>query len=306
MERDMKIGNQTFSTPSDDPLGYPLDWRWQVANAAAALGQTITSGRMPDQDTRTLSRHLQRRKEQPLRDTEKPTPFDRVLAWHDSPAAVLIQAFLLAAESFEAAASELGLPAEDVRLYGRLFYDVRDDDGQRRPGVMMRLQAEFEALGDADMAAGLKKVALGGGIHGLRQLLHAGVLKPRKTEPSLDEMVESELKRRLHARELRTGDLVRLQSNAIQRERLAEDKKNDGKPELTQSNELVRHILGLTAPQMVRPPERTQEALQAGTDKIQARLKSQRNINAIPLQDSDDGAARLNDMLRAQFGVREA
>ncbi len=299
----MNIANPIIRTPADDALGYAVDWRVQVAHAVLAPGSTNALSRIRDPDARALARHLQHRQEHPLRDSEKPTALDRVLAWHDSPAAVLIEAFLLASESYEAAALELGLPAEDVRLYGRLFYDIRDDAGQRRPGVMMRLQAELEDREVDDMANGLKKVALGGGIHGLRQVLHAGVLKPRKTEPSLDEMVESELKRRLHAGELRTGDLVRLQSNAIARERLVVEKK-DGQPEWMQANELVRHILSLTSPELVRP-DRTPEQLQASTSAIQARLKSQRQITATPLQ-ADDGGTRLNDMLRAQFGVREA
>jgi hypothetical protein len=297
----LNIGNPIIRTPADDALGYAVDWRMQVAQAVLAPGSTNALSRIRDPDARALARHLQHRQEHPLRDSEKPTALDRVLAWHDSPATVLIEAFLLASESYEAAARELGLPAEDVRLYGRLFYDIRDDAGQRRPGVMMRLQAELEDREADDMANGLKKVALGGGIHGLRQVLR---LRASTTaEPSLDEMVESELKRRLHAGELRTGDLVRLQSNAIARERLVVEKK-DGQPEWMQANELVRHILSLTSPELVRP-DRTPGQLQASTSAIQARLKSQRQITATPLQ-VDDGGTRLNDMLRAQFGVREA
>ena len=33
----MKVGSHVVRTPADDPLGYALNWRWQVAQAAVEL-----------------------------------------------------------------------------------------------------------------------------------------------------------------------------------------------------------------------------------------------------------------------------
>lgn len=120
----MKVGSHVIPTPADDPLGYALDWRWQLAQAAVEA----TDGRvyLHDADARALVQYLQRRHKWPLRDGEKPNRFDRVVGWKDSQAGALLDAFLLAADTYQTVAVELGLPVEEVVLYARLFLDVRD------------------------------------------------------------------------------------------------------------------------------------------------------------------------------------
>ncbi|NLF86563.1 MAG: hypothetical protein GX571_10720 [Lentisphaerae bacterium] len=83
---------------------------------------------------------------------------------------------------------------------------------------------QFRQAGHAPV---VPRIALTGGIHGLRRVLH--VAAPA-ADPGLDQLVEAELTRRLHAGELRTGDLVRLQANAIARQRIELDKK-DSQPQ---------------------------------------------------------------------------
>lgn len=66
---------------------------------------------------RALVRHLQHRHNNPLRQGEKPTDLDRAISWHTSTAVTLMQAFLLAAETYDSAAIELALPTQALRLY---------------------------------------------------------------------------------------------------------------------------------------------------------------------------------------------
>ena len=68
----MKIGNHTIRTPTEDPIGYPLNWRWQLAQAALEAPDGKTP-RIKDADVRALIQFLQRCKKSPLKDSEMPT-----------------------------------------------------------------------------------------------------------------------------------------------------------------------------------------------------------------------------------------
>jgi hypothetical protein len=279
-----------------------LDWRWQIAQAAMEIAGRIPLSQIRDADARALLQHLQRRQKSPLKEGDKPTTFDRVIGWKETGSGTLIEAFLLAADSYESVAGELGLSAEEVRLYARLYCDLHDEQGKRRPAVLMRLQGELEGQDNADMAVRLKKIALAGGVHGLRRVLRAAM--PAK-EPSLDELVEAELTRRLHAGELRTGDLVRLQSNAITRQKIMLENKDEGPPKLAESLELVRCVLGLSAPTIVKP-DRTQDQVAATNDSIKSRLAAQQQINTTPLRDEpDQGYQALTELVSKQFKAEE-
>ena len=202
-----------------------------------------------DADARSFLLHLQRRQKYPRKAGENTTVLDSVMGWKESSACTLLDAFLLAADTYADAAADLGLPINEITMYGRLFFDVRDAQGKVRPGILMRLQAELNAQED-DPATRLRRIALTSGIHGLRRVLRAAV--PTK-EPTLDQLVEAELARRLHAGELRTGDLVRLQANAIARQRLVAETRDDSVPAELRSIQLVTSMLALTAPNVIQP-----------------------------------------------------
>ena len=293
----MNIAGKTVITPADNPIGYPLDWRHQLAQAGLALAANGVRPQIQDADARSLFLHLQRRQKYPLKTGEKPTVLDNVLGWKESPASALVEAFLLASDTCQDAAAELGLPDKEIQMYGRLYFDVRDDQGVRRPGVLMRLLAELDAEDD-DPAMRLRRIALTSGIHGLRRVLRAAV--PAK-ETSLDQLVEAELTRRLHAGELRTGDLVRLQANAIARQRIAVETEDERDPAWMRSVQLVTSIMALTKPIIVQP-NRDPEHLDATTQAIQGRIEAQRDVGATSvLDDPEKGIAALNQLMGRQF-----
>ena len=301
----MKIGDRVIRVPEEDPLGYEMDWRWQVAQAVveAAGGGRIPWALVQDADARALVQHLQHRKQHPLKDGDTPRQFDRVGAWRDSPGAALIEAFLLASDSYADAARELGIPPEDVRLYARLYVDLHDDQGKRRPAVLMRLRGTPDVPDEPDMAARLRRVALTGGVHGLRQLLQAATLA---AAPTLDEMVEQELKRRLVAGELRTSDLTRLQANSIAKQRVAQEQEGDDLRE-TEGWAYARKLLALMAPHVVSQ-RKTAEETAASTEVIRARIESQRNVAATPLltDEPDKGYQALTELINKGFKTGEA
>jgi hypothetical protein len=297
----MKIGNRSIITPAEDPLGYPLDWRCQLAQAS--LEAVDVKVALKDVDARRLAQHLQRRQKYPLREGGKPAQLDIVMGWKDSPARALLETFLLVVEPYQIVAGELGLPTDDVTLYARLFFDVRDEQGMSRSGILMRLHADLDGQEEDDPAVRLHRIALTGGLHALRRVLQANT---PAAAPSLDQLVENELARRLHAGELRTGDLVRLQANAIARQRAENEKQDVGQTPGAQSMELVRFMLGLTAPHIVEG-DRSKAQVESATEAIRGRLAAQRNVDATPLtDDADKGYEALNALMNKGFKAKAA
>ncbi len=296
----MHTGNVNIRTPDEDPLGYDLDWRWQMAKALVDLESTGEKAPLAaDADVRKLVRHLMLRRR--VGAICKPDAIDRVIGWHESDARALIEAYLIGAVTCEEAALELDIAAADLRLYSCLFFDLRDDAGSIRPAIIMRLSAEIQAIEVPDIAARLRKVALTGGTHGLRRFLCAGQTRKSVGEPSLDELVEAELKRRLVAGELRTGDLTRLQANAIARERMLKETDAGKGPQLIESLKVVQYVLGLTAPAMVRP-DHNQDRVDAENNEIQARFAAHKGIGAVTVEDDPvKGVAALNRMIGDTF-----
>lgn len=292
----MMIGNTEIRTPDEDEMGYELNWRWRMANALADM--TNVGGQpqsVQDPDVRKLVRHLT---QAPHRKLDAVT---RVLRWNGTGTGALVEAFLIAAETCEEAAAELGVDVRDVILYSCLFFDIRDDSGALRQTVMLRLKSELLGAEINDAAARLRNVALTGGIFGLRRFLCVEQQHAAAGEPSLDDMVEAELKRRLVAGDMRTGDLTRLQANAIARERLRREADGGRGPQLVESLKVVKFVLGLTAPQMVQP-DSDHNRERATSQAIQERFRVQKNVSATDIVDDPvKGMEALNRMISGNF-----
>lgn len=290
----MNIADKQITTPSDNPLGYALDWRAQVARAVFELPADSVRPAIQDPDARAFHCHLQRRQQFPLKTGATPTAFDQVTGWRESPARQLIEAFLVGAASYEEAAADLGVPVKETTLYGRLFFDVRDEQGRVRPGTRMRMLA---AMDPDDDRVRLLRIALTGGRNGLLGVL--GAVPPR--ELSLDQLVEAELTRRLHAGELRTADLVRLQANSIARQRIVVEQQDDSEPPMLRAVQLVTDFLALTKPHMVEQTQ-TAEQVAVTNQAIQGHLRAQRSIAATPVADNPErGLAALTEMMGKHF-----
>lgn len=300
----MRIGDQEITTPDEDPVCYPLDWRWRMASVLESMGNDRAKSTFAmDTHVRKLVRHLTLGNKRKSDAVPKPGALGRVIGWHDTIAGALVESFLLACETTGQAAGELGIDSDDVGYYSALFFDIRDEGGSVRPAILMRIRAELLSMEAPDMAARLRKAAITGGIAGLRRLLYAGKISAVAEEPTLDDMVENELKRRLVAGELRTGDLTRLQANLIARSRLNRE-EDDGKQQLRDNIRVMQNILSLTAPLMVKP-DRTPEETQSTDDAIRARFEAQRNIGLTALtDDKDKGIEALNKLMNRNFSAR--
>jgi len=271
----MNINGSTIITPHEDPVGFQLDWRARIAGlcfkeglAAADLPWVI----LKDDLLKQLVSHLRYRVERPLKAIGVLRPCDRVDQWHASETGRLIEAYLLTPAPFAHIAAALGLPEAEIKLYERLRYSVRDDQGNLVKGILARLKAEIHVGKEhADL---LKRTAILGGVPGLECVLGSG---DDSTE-DLGRLVDQELRRRLVAGQLRTNDLIGLQRNAAIRERIMADRQAN-EPKDDPWMKVVQPILALMAPKMIEV-EHTKAELEAKDKEISGRIASQRLAHA--------------------------
>jgi hypothetical protein len=299
----MIIGEEEIVTPEEDRAGYEPDWRWRAAAAllrleAAGGRATVTA----DAQVWRLARSLGAKKVR----SSRPAPLDRARRWHESGFGEIAKAFVLACGSVAGAAAEMGVAHEDVAAYCHCFFDVFDAEGRLRAPAVMKIRAR--ALADnGDPAQQVRTAALRLGLPGLRSLLgHRGTDCAAAEKPTLDQMVESELQRRLAAGELRTGDLIRLKSCATARERAEAESGGASAGAALESVRAMQQIMALTAPRLVTPD--TDPGKTRSTDEaVRARFEAQRNTGSACLPDDDPGKAAeaLDAMIHARFKTKD-
>jgi hypothetical protein len=296
----MKINQQTIQTPLDDPITYNLEWRHRVAVAAydpVADRVQIPPRLANDHDLRDYAAHVRSRSRHPLGERDPPRPFDRIELWHGQPTGRLVTAYLLTAATYPEIATDTGLAEEELRLYGRLFFDVRDQQGQRLRGVLTRLRMEMaDLVGAGDT---LMRTALTAGLTGLRTAL--GAVEAVGPHDLVGCLVEQELARRVVSGRMRDADLIRLQANGVMRERIAAQTQGGGH-EVQETMEMALGMLRLTAPHMVST-DQTAEKMVATTTAIKGRIESQLAASGMPVRtDALRGEATLDRLVKTQLG----
>lgn len=297
----MKVNQETIITPMDDPVAYALDWRHRVAMAAhvAETDKVAIPVRLAkDHDLRDYAAHIRFRHRHPMSNAETPRPFDRVVQWHGQATARLVAAHLVTPATCQDIASDLGLTAEDVQVYGRLFHDVRDPQDRPIRGVLARLR--MDAAGNPANVDALMRTALTAGVTGLRTAL--GTVVAHNDCDFVDRLVEQELARRVMTGRMQDRDLIRLQANALLRERIAVEAQSGNRDDV-EGVRWAMELLGATAPHMVRV-QKTAEELSATSLAIEGRIASQRTATGMAPVDVAKSEAALDRMLQTQLGRR--
>jgi hypothetical protein len=272
----MTVNGIEIMTPVDDPIGFTMDWRHRVASVAERMLPLM--GRDPD--LKACYQHLHQR----------PNPaFERIVGWHGTMTGQLVEAYLVTHSPHEAIAVELGLDAQDVRLYGQIFWAVRDTLDRPLQGVLLRLRAALPREPKEDDR--LMRAALLGGLEGLR-----GQLGTSKPGSDLSAIVEQELTRRAMAGELRTGDLIRLRGHDILLKKM-EIESRDERVQDQSSAKLMFDILEALAPRM-KTVHQTAEQIATTNATIQGRLESQSLATGIGIPRDAGGEKRLDAMLK--------
>lgn len=272
----MTVNGIEITTPADDPMGFALDWRYRVAGAAERMLPQM--GRDPD--LKACYQHLHQR----------PIPaFERIVGWHGTMTGQLVEAYLVTGSPVEAIAVELGLAAPDVRLYGQIFWAVRDTLDRPLQGVLLRLRAALPREPKEDDR--LMRAALLGGLEGLR-----GQLGTSKPGSDLSAIVEQELTRRAMGGELRTGDLIRLRGHELMLKKMEIDSR-DERVQDQSATQLLFEMLEKMAPRM-KPIHQTDEKIIATNAAILGRLESQSLATGIGIPRDAGGEKRLDTMLK--------
>lgn len=296
----MKVGNQMFLTPWDDPVGYELDWRMRMARAVVSAKADTFFGwaKCNDQDVRDLVAHLEYRGRhiQPLDIPQK--PHDRVCLWDNTLTGTLVQAFLLTPAPYDAIGKHLGLSPAEVVLYGRLFYDVRDNQGNRCPAILMRIKTELR-VAEPNEGNKLKLVALAGGATMLCQMI-----APSSTEPAatLYDLVDQALTRRVVTGELRDSDLIRLQANGVMRTRMDWEFKPPAKDQ--GGWDVLQKVLE-TLKVEVKTPDREPEQQAHTTQQLRSHFDAQRKVSGTPVPvNPETGEGNVDNLIRTAFGKK--
>lgn len=273
----MNINDQEILTPFDDPIAYQLDWRHLVVLAAYDRKTDIVT--IPfklwcDDDLRRYAMYIRYRARRPQDDDVVPPRHTRLAQWHQHTTGRLVGAYLVTNATYAQIATDLGLDADEIRLYGSLFDDVRDQQGRPIAGVLTRLRAEMAANQATDP---LRRTALMAGLPGLRAALDS--VQAEEPQELLDRLVESELTRRVMSGQMRTAELARLQASTNLRQRL--DAQQSPDRQSTEVMKLAMEIIGVTAPHMLRI-EQTAAELEASNVAIESRIASQRTATGMP------------------------
>jgi len=148
----MKFRSENIITPFDDPVGYMPDWRRRVARTLTTTPQICPPEIASDVFLKVCRRHFQLVDHHfyPANKAEYDC-IQRVFSWHDSDKPEfrrIMEALLLTAAPFDAIAADIGIDVNDARMYERLCYSVRDDQGQMKLGDVQRLMIAQQDLND--------------------------------------------------------------------------------------------------------------------------------------------------------------
>lgn len=298
----MQIGNENIITPLDDPVGYMPDWRSRIAQILTTAHLPYPFELGPDLFIRACRRYLQLNihKMRPVRFAEHES-IRRALMWHDNEKSefrLIIEALLLTPAPFDAIAADIGINVNDVKMYERLCYNVRDDQGQMTSGDVQRLMIVRQDLNDEQ---GLKLMAVRGGYQALCNLI--GIQKHWKEAPDVkihDQILQTSrclLYKNLILGKYQSKDLAVIEANDIKRQQIMVLTKqpDDDKHEAMDSFGL--QLLQALAPKMLKNTP-TDEETGKQNEALKNKLQTQEKINNTPIVDNgvQAGVSALNDV----------
>jgi len=298
----MNICGSEINTPYDDRADFSPKWRHLVASAM--VGQKVR-GMIPEEIRKDKYITTQYNYLTSLRNPQKPDDcnyynprlryYDNsvVTKWFDGQTGVLkhyVEAMLLTEQTYEDIASTINADAETVKVYEKLFFNIRDNYGRTCYSPVLKIKF---AAGNVTRSADLsvfemwKTTAAQLGYAALARSLGFRV-KPEQ----YDEVEELTYQRsrghvvnRVVKGEIGNFDINSMQTNHINNKRLAFDMKQTSGGNIKEEVE----VFGLTmlqalAPKMLKVDETLKEKA-AKNEAIQQKLLVQNDINKVQLND---------------------
>jgi hypothetical protein len=285
----MQIGNEIIIIPSENPIGYALDWRSRVARALTTLHLVCPKELATDPFLKKIRRYFQLvdHNIEPVNRDEYDR-IQRVLSWYyndKSEYRRIMEALLLAAAPFDAIAADIGINVNDVRMYERLCFNVRDDQGQMKLGDVQRLMIVQQ---DSTDEQGLKLMAVRGGYKALCSLV--GITPHWKEAPDIniqDQTVQTSrslLYRNLIRGQCQPKDLAVIEANDIKRQQIMVSTRQPDEEKKEFIDPVGLRILKMMAPKMIETTL-TEEEKEIQNKLLQQKFQTEAKINSTPIVD---------------------
>ena len=230
-----------------------------------------------------------------------------------------IEPLLLTGASYDVIAADLGdnVDPEAVKLYEKLYFNVREDNGDLKKGCFLRSKIAMDArvkLGPETPVTTVWKMAgFTFGYAGLVTLWgwekYANGIE-EESQSFFNEvwrMSQVNMMNAVLRSQISSFDLNNLMGNYIQYKRM----QHDTGAEESGSTELLRTTFGIlqhTAPRVLGAAIATDEEIQAMTNKeIEARLEAQKQVARTKLSPSGEGMSAINNLIQKQVseGLQE-
>jgi len=303
----MQIGNQIIIIPSENPIGYALDWCSRIACALITFRLKCPEELASDQFLKACRRYLQlvTHNIKPVNKEE----YDRircVLGWQyddKSEFRRILEALLLTAAPFEAIAADIGINMNDVRMYERLCFNVRDDNGRMTLGDVQKLMIAKQDLADLQ---GWKLLA----IRSYEMLCNlVGIQTPHwKDTPEIkihEQILQTsrfQLYRNLILNKCQPKDLAVIESNDIKLKQLLVQTKQPDEEKKEFVDPFGLKLLKMMTPKMI-VTTLTPEEMEKQNEALNSKLQTEAKINSTPIVDHGvkAGVAVLNDGISKSF-----
>ena len=296
----MQIGNEIIIIPSENPIGYALDWRSRIARILTTTPQICPAEIASDAFLKICRRHFQ------LVDhhfypanKEEYVCIQMVLIWHNNKSEFkhILEALLLTAAPFEAIAADIGINVNDVRMYERLCFNVRDDNGRMTLGDVQKLMIAKQDLADLQ---GWKLMA----IRSYEMLCNlVGIQTPHwKDTPEIkihEQIIQTSrflLYQNLILGKCQSKDLAVIEANDIKLKQLLVQTKQPDEEKKEFVDPFGLKLLKMMTPKMI-VTTLTPEEMEKQTEALNSKLQTEAKINSTPIVDHGvkAGISVLND-----------
>jgi hypothetical protein len=279
-------GLSVIATPHDNCIFAP-DWRWQAARHLSQPGTPMKLNRAAIKDAwvGTAVKYLRATgKNSRMSEDEKALWRRTVQLTEDVSLQNIrhtVEALLLTDAPPEALAADTGLPISEIRLFERLFFNVRDDDGRM---VLRPLQRQFFATQGAlktqrQLPPHLmwRRIAVEAGYTALVRVLQLGSgswseAKNVDLVQSAIDMGRSDVMAQMASGELNAAAVHRMEFNRLREKQLrllVGEEKGE-----TEAREILLKVLQAMAPSMVefRPIKESQDEAQQSAPQLNAQI----------------------------------
>lgn len=316
----MQFGNATIITPLDNPVQYDPDWRNSFAVAAldypdAKIDSEFQCYRKDEHIQRHIAYLKAARNDRTLTPDQK--LYRLASTWYQGTRSAdtkfKIEPLLLTPVSFDIISLDIGggvVDPEVFKVYERLYFNVRLDDGKMHPSCQLRtyfatpdgppgpttpVETVWRAVGANLGYDALASMWLWSDAHGL------GNKGPEYLLQELWRVAQATVMGDIYSRRVDHLNLSMLMGRITDHERMRRETAATG-GEATDTLKVMLGMLAMTKPELIAAAKDTDEEVVL-TASIRNRIAAQRNISTQSLEDRGAlaGAEGLTKLIGDNF-----